>query len=159
MQTLKKLALGFALAIILALSCGGVLAAELVIVATEAQLATEGVQGWLGLLAELGVPTRVVSGADFEAVKTSPYLAVLASVNTPECNEDLIPLMVTSVTTRIDLGTQNNRKLFCYENKFAEGQLVLLFTTPLLGGMSNPNAGVFHENRDEWEARLRPLMP
>ena len=156
MQNLKKLSLALALTIMFAMSCGAVIAAELVVVAHDDILASEGVQVWLSDLAGLGVTTRLVNGADFEAVKTSPFLAVLV-VHEPALNVDLVPLVITSETDRTGLDASGTRKFFCYDNKFAEGQVLFVFSSARIGGLgnlSNPTGGVFQENRDGWVARL-----
>jgi len=159
MNTLKKLSLALALTFIFALSCGALMADELVVIASETQLATDGVSGWLNALAQMGVTTRLATAADFEAVKTSPFLAVLVSPSDPDntLNSELLPLVVTDVLLRSELGTGGNRKLLCYENKFAEGQLLMVFSSPAINGM---RAGtIFNENEDEWRSRLSVLVP
>jgi len=162
MKNLKKMAL--ALTAIFALSCGGALAAELVIVGHDLLLAEEGFQTWLGELAEKGIATRLVSEADFEAVKTSPYLAVFIvhnplqyNLDVPPINIDLLPIVVTGATQRINLDASGNRKLFCFENRLAPGQTLLVFSSPGMYGVGSYT--IFEENKVELEARLSPLIP
>jgi len=151
MKNLKKLTLALALAFVFALSCGAAMALELVVVADDEIVIEEGYQEWLASLAELGVTVKVVMGDEFEAVKTSPYLAVFF-VHDPALNLDFISSVITSATQRMNLEVQGTRKFFSYENKLAEGQHLLVFSSARIGGI---RAGaIFTENEVEWKAAL-----
>ena len=153
MMTLKKLAMGLVLALILALTCGAAVAKELVIVANDEIMELEGVKAWLGDLAELGVTIKMVTEADFEAVKASPLLAVFI-VHDPGYNLDLFPIVITSATQRMGLETPGTRKLFIFDNKLAQDQVLFVFSTARTGGLGLGDSNVFNENRPEWMERL-----
>ena len=153
MNPLKNLTKVLALTLFFALSCGAVMAAELVVVAHADLLAEEGPQTWLNDLAQMGVTTRVVMAADFEAVQTSPYLAILIVQNLG-INLEVLPVVMTNAVQRA--GIETGRNVVRIDNKLAEGQIVLVFSTAAMGGMRT--GLVFSENEDAWKAALSGLV-
>ena len=147
--SIKKIAISLTLTLFFILTISSAMAHrndDLIIVITDTQLESESTQGWLNFLARLGVTSKLVKPEDFETVKGSMHIALMAVPGVPELNGDILPLLLDEKEIAW-LSEPGNRKFYYLDDSFIEGQAILLFA----GATQRATEIVRQNNRADWE--------